>query len=922
MTTFLQFAVLGVAAGAVYALLACGLVVIYRGAGILNLAHGAYAMVGAFWFYQMRSIWGLPFAGAFASSVLLAAVLGALTHLIILRRLRNASGVVRLIASLGILSVLEGAVLIIKGPAVFIVTPSLPQSVHHFGRISVPTSTVVLLIIAGAAVAVLELVASRTRFGLATSAVAENERGAAALGWSPDTVATATWSVGCGLAAAAGILIVPSIGLQATSLTLIVIAAMAAALLGNFSSFYLTLVAGLVIGIAQSEMSQYAIPGLADSVPFIATMLILVLRGSRLPVRGQVAAKLPKLGSGIPKYRTLLAVTAILLVLMGTVFPGGLNAAVGQQAAVGLVLLSIVVLTGYAGQLSLGQFALAGLGALIAGRVAQELHWQFELVLLAGTLGAAVVGGIFAFPALRTRGVSLAVVTLGLGLCVQEVVLFNTDVIGGQNGTPVGTPSLFGWDVGYIDHPARYASMTVVVFVLAGLAVANIRRSRAGRRLVAIRANERAASALGISVLESKVFAFMLSSGIAGLGGVLIGFQGPSVVYSGFDPMSSINAVGYGVIGGLGYASGPVAGSGLASGGIGSYILDQFGSLDYWLILVGGLVTLQILIQNPNGLIEAGGMADPVSRYVIRKLRARQSAAAARRHGKSTDLATEALAPAEGGKLERPKDAVLEVRALSVRFRGVRALESLDLTVQSGEVVGLIGPNGAGKTTAIDAVTGYVGLRSGSVRYNGRDITSWPVHRRARAGISRSFQSLELFEDLSVYENLQAASDRRDRLAYLTNLFRGGRADRLSPTAREAVRELKLEPVLSRLPSDLPYGQRRLVAIARALATGPSILLLDEPAAGLDTTESKELSSLIARLAKSWGIGILLVEHDMNVIMSSCERVVVIDFGNKIAEGTPEEIRRDPLVIAAYLGPTREQEPHVTAEPIPTRGLS
>ena len=257
-----------------------------------------------------------------------------------------------------------------------------------------------------------------------------------------------------------------------------------------------------------------------------------------------------------------------------------------------------------------------------------------------------------------------------------------------------------------------------------------------------------------------------------------------------------------------------------------------------------------------------------------------------------------------------------------MRFRGVLALEDLGLTVRSGEVVGLIGPNGAGKTTAIDAVTGYVSPRSGSVRYNGRDITSWPVHRRARAGISRSFQSLELFEDLSVSENLQAASDRRDRLAYVTGLFRSGRADRLSSAAREAVREFKLEPVLDKLPTDLPYGQRRLVAIARALATSPSVLLLDEPAAGLDTTESKELSTLIRRLAKSWGIGILLIEHDMNVIMSSCERVVVIDFGHKIAEGTPDEIRRDPQVIAAYLGPTHGQEQQVSAEAVPTQGLS
>jgi sulfate-transporting ATPase len=441
----------------------------------------------------------------------------------------------------------------------------------------------------------------------------------------------------------------------------------------------------------------------------------------------------------------------------------------------------------------------------------------------------------------------------------------------------------------------------VGAFVLASLAVANVRRGRAGRRLVAIRTNERAASALGISVFESKMYAFMLASALAGLGGVFVGFRGPAVIFKSFDPISSINAVGYSVIGGIGYTTGPIVGSGFAPGSIGSYILGRFGALDYWLIFIGGLVTLQILLQNPNGLIESGGPADPLSQHLIRRIRARRSSVreSARLLIKQQREAEFASIAASAHGHATP--AVLELREVSVAFRGVIAVDCLDLTVRAGEVVGLIGPNGAGKTTAIDAITGYVGLSSGSILYDGVPIDRWPVHRRVRAGISRSFQSLELFDDLSVHENLQAASDSRDLVAYVSNLVTCRRS-LLSPAATAAVREFDLMDSLDELPSHLPYGRRRLVAIARALATGPSILLLDEPAAGLDSRESAELSSLIRSLASEWGIGILLVEHDMTVIMNSCERVAVVEFGHKIAEETPEQVQDNPAVIAAYLG--------------------
>jgi sulfate-transporting ATPase len=246
------------------------------------------------------------------------------------------------------------------------------------------------------------------------------------------------------------------------------------------------------------------------------------------------------------------------------------------------------------------------------------------------------------------------------------------------------------------------------------------------------------------------------------------------------------------------------------------------------------------------------------------------------------------------------------VRDLVVRYGAVVAVDGVSVTVSPGRITGLIGPNGAGKTTLIDAVTGFTAAASGSFTLNGEDIRSWSVVRRARAGVSRSFQSLELFEDSTVLGNLRAASDPRDGLSYLRDLVYPITPP-LPASVVAAIREFQLEHDLDRQVQDLPYGQRRLLAIARAVATQPSVLLLDEPAAGLGDAETKELATLVRRLADDWGMAVLLIEHDVQFVMSVCDHIVVLDFGKQIAEGPPELVRNDPAVVGAYLGETAEE---------------
>jgi ABC-type branched-subunit amino acid transport system ATPase component/ABC-type branched-subunit amino acid transport system permease subunit len=535
--------------------------------------------------------------------------------------------------------------------------------------------------------------------------------------------------------------------------------------------------------------------------------------------------------------------------------------------------------------------------------------WPFWAAFVAGIVGTVPIGVLFALPAVRTRGINLAIVTLGLGTAVELVLFNNADYTGGLNGTVVGSPSLFGLDIGFVSHQTRYGIFALGCLVLVSLAVANVRRGRSGRRLLAVRTNERAAAALGVSVPSAKLFAFALGAGIAALGGIVIGFSNQSILYTGFTNFQSITYVGWAFLGGIGYLMGPVMGALLAPGALGTQLTNEwFGNAGVWLQLVGGVSLILIVIQNQDGLVK-----DVIRQYRWIGHRLRPLVAWVPWPAWLWRDAPVQLPPE---RRERVVPHTLEVRDLTVRYGAVTAVDGLSLDVRPGEIVGLIGPNGAGKTTAIDGITGFARPAAGSLRLNGEEITRWSVVRRSRAGISRSFQSLELFEDATVLDNLRVASDPRDGFSYLRDLV-WPKAPPLQGEVVAAIKEFGLEEDLERNVEDLAYGRRREVAIARAVATRPSVLLLDEPAAGLSDRESAEFAHLVRRLADELGMAILLIEHDMNFVMTICDHVVVLDFGRKIAEGAPQLIRTDPTVIAAYLG---EEEDEMEREPAPAHG--
>lgn len=890
MEEVLRFAILGLGIGALYALASQGLIVIFRGAGILNFALGAIGMVGAYVAWDLRHTLGLPFWLSLVVGIGASALIGALTHLLIMRKLWQASPLVRIIATLGVLMTLQAFAVLRYGSGAKVVPPELPaEGFEVLPGIFVGQDRLILLAIAIVISLGLWALYRYTKFGLGTTAVAENPRAAAALGWSADRLATINWALGSALAGAAAILVAPIVTLQPQVMTNLLIAAIAAALIAGFRSFPIALVAGIVIGVVQTEVTRFLpLPGFGQSFPFLIIVIWMIVRGQAIPLRDFVAQRMPSLGRGNVNWVAIVVLCAITIGLM-TIANMQWRAALTMTFAVGVILLSIVVLTGYAGQLSLAQVALAGFGAWVAGQLSANAGIPFLLALVIGILATIPVGLLFALPAVRTRGISLAVVTLGLGMAIQLMLFNNTDYTGGVSGTQVPKPEIFGLDISAIGNPLVWGIFNLVVFVLAALVVANLRRSRSGARLIAVRTNERAAAALGVNVAQAKLYAFALSAGLAALGGILLAYQSTSISYGLFDSFNSITYVGFALIGGIGYIAGPLIGALMAQGGLNAEILDLFGrGFDAYVPLVGGLFVILFILLNQNGVAHEG--VKQVAWFTRRVLRVEPRQCNTHQSLMENAPPVEAVRPAR-----------LVVDGLTVRYGGTTAVSRVSLVVKPGEVVGLIGPNGAGKTSFIDAVTGFTRITEGRIRVDDRDIAGINATARARAGVGRSFQSLELFEDLTVLENLRVAADPKNVGAYFTDLI-WSRPAPVTAQMVTAIREFGLEEVLDTAVEELSYGQRRLLGIARAVAAGPSILLLDEPAAGLGDAETAELAALITRMAREFGVAVLLVEHDMNLVMSVCDRLVVLDFGKVISEGTPAEVQSDPAVVSAYLG--------------------
>jgi ABC-type branched-subunit amino acid transport system ATPase component/ABC-type branched-subunit amino acid transport system permease subunit len=895
---FAEFLLLGVGVGGAYAINALGIVLIYRASRVVNFAQSGVLAVGAYTFYGLATH-GLDRPLAVLLGVFASVLVGALIYVLVLRPLRGATDLMRLVAILGAFLVIENALLTIVGAAPRTAPAVLPSRTWHLGsNIAVGSDRIYLVVLSIAITLILVAVARWTRFGLYSRAVAENETAFRGRGHSADRVSLINWCIGGGLAGLSGILLASVIGLDPSQLDAILLPTLAAALVGRFYSFAQTLIAALLIGIASSEMTAYfPTSDLSESVGLIVIVGFLILSGRGLPGRDEISARMPTVGNG--RVRLLVTIPAVII---GIVLIGRLSSpwdnAVAITCATALVYLSVVVITGYAGQLSLGQFAVAGSGALLAGKLSSSAGLPLLLTLLVTLVVMLPVGILLGLPSFRTRGMNLAISTLAIGFVVNESLLSNPWATGGTSGVVTRSPEVMGFSVDPIVHPSRYAIFAFCLVILGVLAVAGLRRSYVGRRWLAIRANERAAAGVGVNVMWTKASALGVSAALAAAGGVLFAFSGPIVIFTGYGTDLSIDAIVFTVIGGIGYSLGAINGALAATGGVVSLLLSQYLGIGSEIFaMVAGVGVIFNAIRLPSGFLDV--LRQRAQRWAPQPTEGRPVQVKSGRR-----------------RVESGSGVGLEVRNVSIRFGGIIALQHVSLSVPRSSVVGLIGPNGAGKTTLIDCLSGFANAYEGNIALAGQSLDGRSPAARAKAGLSRAFQGIEMFNDLSLYDNFRVATEASRRSAALRVRRGAGRALSVSSECVDAIGAFGLMEYLDRLPTELSYGLRRLASIARAVADSPRFLLLDEPAAGLSITERDVLARFLRRVAVDYEVGVLLVEHDVPLVLSVSDRVVALDHGEVVVSGSPDLVRRDQRVRDSYLGVEAEEHgvPEVLGE--------
>ena len=750
MNALLPFVILGITAGSVYGLTGTGLVLTYKTSGIFNFAQGAVATTGAYIFYILHDdVLHLP---AVPTALICVFVVGPVLGLgmeAMARRLADASATMKVVATVGLVLVVQGFFAATFGTVARTFPAWLPQHTFDIGGVFIGEDQMIITGIALAATLALFVFFRRTRLGLAMRGVVDNPELLDLGGTSPAAVRRWAWIIGSSFAVLAGVLLAPTLNLDATVLTLLVVQAFGAAAIGRFSSLPLTYVGGLVIGIIASVATKYvvtgsaALAGLPASIPFIVLFLVLIFTPRSKLADRRVSRPRPTATYAAPA-RVQLAGAVVLGVVLLAV-PHLVNAGQLPYWSDGLsqvvLFLSLGLLVRTSGQVSLCQAAFAAIGATTMGHLTAGFGLPWGIALLLAGLAAVPIGAFIAIPAIRLPGVFLALATFGFGITMQQMgyplwIMFGSSSL----GQAVNRPSFASGDIAYY-------YLVLVFAVVASLLVVWLVRSRLGRLLAGLADSPVALATHGTSVVVTRVLVFCIAAFLAGISGALFGGVVHTVTSSDFTAFSSLTLLALLVIM-PGREPWYAFAAGFALVIIPSWI-STGGTVGDWLNVLFGAAAVQVAI----GLVPRN---ERLHHFLDRiGGRRRPPATASPPPGApETPESLEAPEPAAAPGMPVPTAAGLDLAHVTVRYGGHVAVNDVSLTAPVGRITGLIGPNGAGKTTLFNVASGLLRPAVGTPRLHGADISALDPAARARRGLGRTFQKMELFDSLTTRENV------------------------------------------------------------------------------------------------------------------------------------------------------------------------